>query len=148
MSQDAELMARCIELARRSKDAGDFPFGSVITGPDGQVVAEGRNREVTECDVSWHAEMAAIRNATRSLGTRDLRGHTLYASGEPCLMCAVAIRRAGISRVVVGARTKDPSPAGAHPFRTPEAFSDNPPPQVTWGVLEGDALLVQGREAG
>ncbi|MFO7941622.1 MAG: nucleoside deaminase [Bacillota bacterium] len=144
MSRDTEHMSRCIDLARRAKRWGDFPFGSVLVDSSGEVVAEGQNREVSECDVSWHAEMAAIRNATRALGTRDLRGTTIYASGEPCLMCSYAIRRAGITRVVVGARSAAAPPPGAHPLRD-DGFGETPVPQLTFGVLEREALEVQGR---
>ncbi|MFP4200751.1 MAG: nucleoside deaminase [Clostridia bacterium] len=145
MSDDREFMARSIELARRAARRGDSPFGSVLVDSEGKVVAEGQNREVSECDVSWHAEMAAIRNATRSLGTRDLNGMTIYASGEPCIMCSFAIRRTGISRVVVGARSATPPPPGAHPLRD-EDFGDTPVPEFTFGVLEDEALAVQGRK--
>ncbi len=145
MPTDQNHMRRCIDLAREAKEEGDFPFGSLIADSGGNPVAEGRNREVTESDVTWHAEMEAVRNATRKLRCRSLEGMTLYASGEPCLMCAVAIRRAGISRVVVAARTANPIPVEPHPF-TAEAFGDTPMPRVTYGILEREALEVQDRE--
>ncbi len=147
MSQDEKMMQRCIELAKQALDAGDHPFGSVITDAEGRLVAEGRNRECSEHDPSWHAEMEAVRNATRSMQVTAIPGTTLYASGEPCLMCATVIRRAGISRVVVGARTTNPIAVEPHPLTAPE-FAETPVPELLFGVLEEAAMAVQGRTQG
>lgn len=66
------------------------------------MVAEGANRVQAEGDPTWHGEVAAIRAACRKLGTTDLAGCTLYATGEPCPMCQGAIYLAGLDRLVFG----------------------------------------------
>ncbi len=78
------------------------PFASVITR-DGEIVAEGANRVDAEGDPTWHGEIAAIREACKRLGSLDLSGCTIYASGEPCPMCAAAIYLARLDRLVFGA---------------------------------------------
>ena len=83
---DVEAMERCIELAREAARRGDHPFGSLIVR-DGAVLAEGMNGVETAVDPTAHAETVAIRAACASLGSRDLSGATIYASGEPCWMC-------------------------------------------------------------
>ncbi len=146
MSEDRRNMQRCIELAQKARDAGDHPFGAVIVDETGAVVAEERNRENTECDVTWHAEIGALRKLTRSMGTNCLEGMTLYTSGEPCIMCAAAIRKTGVSRVVFGAHSRKPFRPEPHPFTDPQ-FAENDLPEVQGGYMEDECLRVQGRGA-
>lgn len=104
---DEHFLRRAFALARETKAAGaGAPFGCVIV-KDGQVVGEGANRVTAECDPTWHSEMAAIRAACHKLQTPDLTGCVLYASGEPCPMCAAAIHFARLDRVVFGAAGDD-----------------------------------------
>ena len=94
-------MRRCLELADIAARAGDTPVGALIVSGD-QVVAEGVERIRTTLDPSAHAEIEAIRQACRHLGTLDLRGCSLYSTVEPCVLCGYAIRRTGIAHVVYG----------------------------------------------
>lgn len=142
MTSDERMMRRCIELARESLDAGDYPFGAVIVDRGGETISEGRNREVTEHDLTWHAEMDAIRRATRSQQSNSLAGLTLYTNGQPCLMCSAAIRRAGISRVVFGAPSRAPLRTHPHPLTDPE-YGDSPPPEVQGGLLADESRALQ-----
>ncbi len=137
-------MQRCVELAREAQQAGDKPFGAVITGPDGRPVAEGRNRELSQLDVTAHAEIDALRRATARLQTTQLAGYTMYASGQPCPMCQAAIRLAGMSRVVFGARSARDSGRALELLEDP-GISEAPPPAVLGGVMERECLQVQGR---
>lgn len=93
------VLARCDEALAR----GDCPVASVIVR-DGRIVGEGQNRVATGSDATRHAEVEAIRDASRRLATADLAGATLYSAMEPCPMCCWAIREARIARVVLGAR--------------------------------------------
>ena len=91
---------------KASEDAyaqGNWPIGCVIVR-DGVVVGRGQNEMVTRKDITWHAENAAIRDAQTRLGTTDLSGTTLYATMEPCPMCAWAIKLAGIRSMVLALR--------------------------------------------
>ena len=145
MNCDQRMMQRCLELARRAREAGDHPFGAVVVDADGHVVSEGRNREVTESDVSWHAEMEAIKKVTTSRRNTSLEAMTLYTNGQPCIMCSAVIRFTGISRVVFGARARAPYRAHPHPLTDPE-FGQLPPPTVEGGLMAEESLEVQGRQ--
>ena len=105
---DIEAMKRCIELAREALELGDHPFGSVLVR-DGAIFAEGRNQVNSKMDPTAHAESEAIREACRALETLDLSGTTIYASGEPCWMCASVIRQVKIARVVIGGLARRPT---------------------------------------
>lgn len=94
-------MRWAIRLATENVANGGGPFGAVITH-GGQVVATGVNRVTDSCDPTAHAEVQAIRNACRTLGTFNLEGCTIYTSCEPCPMCLAAIYWAGIECVYYG----------------------------------------------
>jgi len=91
-----------MRLAIAEAAKGDFPFGAVIVR-DGKVVSTGRNLGVTNNDPTAHGEMVAIRRFVADNPAKDLKGATLYTSGEPCPMCMGAIVWCGIARVVFGA---------------------------------------------
>lgn len=109
---DLDLLRVAIDLAgARSKDGRNGPFGAVLV-LEGEVVGQGWNRVVEDRDPTAHAEVVAIREAARRLGTHDLSGATLYASCEPCPMCLSAIYWARIRRVVFAASGEDAAAAG------------------------------------
>lgn len=99
-------MAEAIKLAKAAKAKGNFPFGAVIVR-DGQVIAKGECEEVTLHNVTKHAELLAVDEACEASGTVDLSDCVIYASAEPCNMCASAIFQADIPRVVIGATRSD-----------------------------------------
>ena len=88
---DIRFMKRAIELGREvSLERGQAgPFGCVVV-KDGEVVAEGVNRVLSDGDPTAHGEMVALREACRALGTHDLSGCVVYSSSEPCPMCYAA----------------------------------------------------------
>lgn len=134
---DVEAMERCIELAREASERGDHPFSSILTR-DGQLFAEGQNRVNSKYDPTAHAETEVIREACKALETLDLSGYTLYASGEPCWMCGMVIRQAGIERVVIGLASRWPTGSYTSTYKiliadVPERFG--PVPEVVIGVL-------------
>ena len=97
-----QFMRRAIELSRQGVAGGHGgPFGAVVV-KDGRVVGEGMNRVTSTNDPTAHAEVVAIREACRSLGTFDLSGCEIYASCEPCPMCLSAIYWARIGRIHFG----------------------------------------------
>ncbi|MCG2622855.1 tRNA adenosine(34) deaminase TadA [Arthrobacter sp. I2-34] len=96
-------MGLALAEARLALASADVPIGAVVVGPDGSVVGTGRNEREAHQDPTAHAEMVAIRQAARALGSWRLDGCTLVVTLEPCAMCAGAIVLARIPRVVFGA---------------------------------------------
>ena len=103
---DLAHLRRCVELAEEAVAAGDFPFGSVLIGADGTVLAEDRNREVTDRDPTSHPEFALARWAGQHLTEAERAGATVYTSGEHCPMCAAAHGWAGLGRIVYATSSK------------------------------------------
>jgi tRNA(Arg) A34 adenosine deaminase TadA len=99
-SDDHRHLRRAIALAAAARAAGEQPYGSLLVGPDGTVLAEDHNTVVTERDITAHPELKLARWAGSSLEVETARATTLYTSCEPCAMCANAIARAQLGRVV------------------------------------------------
>ncbi|MBX6351384.1 MAG: nucleoside deaminase [Clostridia bacterium] len=106
-------MRRALALAREAARAGDVPVGAVVVGADGRLLGEGSNRREAEADPTAHAEIVALRAAARALGTWRLEGSTLYATLEPCPMCAGALVAARVRRLVFAARDPKAGAAGS-----------------------------------
>ena len=101
-AEDERFMRRAITIAREARERnGGVPIGCVIVR-DGDIIAEGANEVATENDPTAHAEVVAIRRATKRLGP-DLRGATLYSTLQPCGMCSMASIWSHVSRIVYGA---------------------------------------------
>ena len=135
------FLRRAIELALASVDDGGGPFGAVIVR-GGRVIAEGANRVVTAADPTAHAEIEAIRAAARALGTHDLAGCELYASAEPCPMCAGAIHWARLDRLFFAAAREDAARAG---FDDAQLFRELALPPERRAVPALQALPGEGR---
>ena len=119
-----EYMRQALDLAREAAACGEVPVGCVIV-KDGRVIGRGRNRR-EERQAAWsHAEMEAMAQANRALGTWRLDGCTLYVTLEPCPMCAGAILNARVSRVYFGARDREMGACGGVMNLFME---DSPPP--------------------
>jgi len=101
MANEAELrhLRRCVELASEALDAGDEPFGSVLVGADGTVLAEDRNR-VGSGDPTRHPEFELARWAAANMTPEERAAATVFTSGEHCPMCAAAHGWVGLGRIV------------------------------------------------
>ncbi|RAI43443.1 nucleoside deaminase [Rhodoplanes roseus] len=100
---DATLLRRAFDVARRARAGGDHPFGAILVGADGTVLMEQGNGYTAEGhDATAHAERILASRAARAFAPAVLATCTLYSSAEPCAMCAGAIYWAGIGRVVYG----------------------------------------------
>ena len=102
MTYHQRYMQQALHEARRALDFGEVPVGAIITR-DGEEVVRAHNLVETRNDPTAHAEMIAIAEAARRLGSRRLEGCTLYVTLEPCPMCAGAIVNARLSALVFGA---------------------------------------------
>jgi tRNA(adenine34) deaminase len=106
--EDAAALRQSFALARSARSRGDGPYGAVLLAADGAtLLAEAGNTAPTSGDASQHAELNALRDAAARHGGAALKGATLYASTEPCPMCATAAHLAGVGRVVFGIRASE-----------------------------------------
>ena len=106
-----DFMLRAIELSENSVKNGGGPFGAVIV-KDGEIVAEASNCVTIDNDPTAHAEVSAIRRATKNMGTYDLQGCEIYSSCEPCPMCLGAIYWAHIDKIYYANDRKDAARIG------------------------------------
>lgn len=97
---DHALLRRAIALAAVARAGGNPPFGSLLAGPDGTVLAEDHNTTLTDRDITAHPELKLARWAARELDAATAAGTTMYTSCQPCGMCEAVIRQAGLRRVV------------------------------------------------
>jgi tRNA(Arg) A34 adenosine deaminase TadA len=111
MSDESRFLSEAIELARANIGKGGRPFGAVLVR-DGNVVASAVNEIHATSDPTSHAEMNAIRAASRELASPDLTGSVVYASGHPCPMCMAAMRLAGVTKVFYAYSNDDGAPFG------------------------------------
>ena len=128
-----DYMRRCLELAAQAARQGDVPVGCVIV-KDGRIVGEGRNRREEDGDATAHAEVEAIRDACRRLGSWRLHGCTLYVTMEPCPMCAGAIINARVEEIRYGAREEKSGCCGSVLNLFEERFNHRP--RIYQGPLE------------
>lgn len=132
---DERYLRRALALAAEAASAGDVPVGAIVVQRGERVVGEAANRTLRDQDPTAHAEVLAIREASRALGRWRLDDCTLYVTLEPCAMCAGAIVLARVERVVFGAWDDKAGMAGSvvDLLRHPRL---NHRPEVTGGVLD------------
>lgn len=103
---DVRFMEMAADIAEKNIDRGGGPFGAVIVR-NGEVVATGANTVTLANDPTAHAEVNAIREACRKLGTFSLKDCVVYSSCEPCPMCLSALYWAGVKRIYFGNTKED-----------------------------------------
>jgi tRNA(adenine34) deaminase len=106
---DELFMEEALRAAQRALEAGEVPVGAVVVC-EGKIIGRGGNRNLTDCDPTAHAEIIALREAGAALGNHRLEGCELFATIEPCAMCAGALVHARLKRLIYGA---DDTKAGA-----------------------------------
>ncbi len=99
---DTAYMQEALQLAEQAAAAGEVPVGAVVV-KDGAIIGRGYNQPITRADPTAHAEIMAMRDASRALDNYRLTDCDLYVTLEPCVMCAGAIMHARIRRVIYGA---------------------------------------------
>jgi tRNA(adenine34) deaminase len=135
-------MSLALSEARAALDAGEVPVGAIVV-IDGEVAGRGRNQPIAQSDPTAHAEVVALREAAAAIGNYRLPGATLFATIEPCAMCAGALIHARVERLVYGAA--DPR-AGAVSsiFQLCSSDALNHQVEITAGVLEEECRgLIQ-----
>ena len=132
-----EPMRLALAEARAAAGAGEVPVGAVVT-KDGAILGTGRNRMRVDNDPTAHAEVVAMRAAATAVGDWRLDGCDLWATLEPCAMCAGAIALARIARLYFGAA----DPKGGAVLHGPRLFTQptcHHAPEIYPGIGEGEA---------
>lgn len=111
MSNQRDFLSEAIKLARANLQKGGRPFGALVV-KNGEVIAQGVNEILSSNDPTSHAELNALRAASQTLGSPNLTGCSVYASGQPCPMCMAAMRMSGISEVYFAYSNADAEPYG------------------------------------
>lgn len=135
-----EFMSEALGLAVTSSAAGDVPVGALVVR-NGDVIGRGSNRTVRDQDPTAHAEVLAIREAARALGSWRLEGCELFVTLEPCAMCAGTIVLARLDRVTFGAWDEKAGMAGSvgDLLRHPRL---NHRPEVVAGVMAAECADI------
>jgi tRNA(adenine34) deaminase len=137
---DEQWMRLALEEARLAVEEGEVPIGAVIIWED-QVVARGHNRSILYNDPTAHAEILAIREASKRMKNYRIPGMTLYVTLEPCIMCAGAILQARLTRVVYG--TDDPKGGAVNSlYRVLQDGRLNHFVEVAGGVLQASCAEI------
>jgi tRNA(adenine34) deaminase len=139
---DLAFMQAALAIARGAAARGEVPVGAVVVR-DGVVVGRGGNSPIAHNDPTAHAEIAALREAGRTLGNYRLPGCTLYVTLEPCAMCAGAIMHARIARLVFGASDPKTGACGS----VVDLFAEprlNHHADVTGGIAADESAALLG----
>ena len=115
-TRDHRHLRDAIALSEAARKHGNMPFGAVLVAPDGTVLARSENTIITDRDMTAHAEINALRAASKHCTPQEVAAATMYASGEPCPMCSGAMMRMGLRRLVFGIRA-----SVAMPYLSPAA---------------------------
>lgn len=134
LTEDEKYMKEAIRQAKKALLLDEVPIGCVIVY-QGKIIARGYNRRNTDRNTISHAEMNAIRKASRILGDWRLEGCTIYVTLEPCQMCSGAIVQSRIDRCVIGAMNPKAGCAGSV-MNLLQIASFNHQVEITYSVLE------------
>lgn len=131
------LMRQCIRLARIAKERGDSPVGSILV-QKGQIISEGIEGGKTHKDITFHAEIEAIRKGVLILGKKDLSDCIMITTHEPCIMCSYVIRHHSIKLIVVGTNVREIGGySSVYPILTDSTIKIwTSPPKIITGILE------------
>jgi tRNA(adenine34) deaminase len=136
MTQDEKFMKAALKEARKAYKLDEVPIGCVIV-QDGRVIARGYNRRNTEGNALAHAELTAIRKASKKTGDWRLEDCTMYVTLEPCQMCAGAIVQSRMKKVVIGSMNPKAGCAGSV-INLLQMDGFNHKVEIERGVLEGE----------
>lgn len=143
LTEDEKYMKEALKEARKAYRLGEVPIGCVIVY-EGKIIGRGYNRRNTDKTTLSHAEISAIKKASKVIGDWRLEGCTLYVTLEPCQMCSGAIIQARIDRVVMGAMNPKAG-CGGSLLNILENESFNHQAIVSRGVLEEECSDILTR---
>lgn len=137
---DEKYMRAALKQARKAIELGEVPIGCVIVY-EGRIIGRGYNRRNTDKSVLCHAEITAIKKACKKMGDWRLEDCTMYATLEPCQMCAGAIVQSRIPRVVMGALSPKAGSAGTV-INILENPDFNHQVELSKGILENECSAI------
>lgn len=140
LKTDEKYMRAAIKQAQKAYALNETPIGCVIVY-DGKIIGRGYNRRNTDKNPLAHAEIAAIKKASRKMGDWRLEGCTMYVTLEPCQMCAGAIIQSRMTRVVVGCMNPKAGCAGSV-LNLLQVKEFNHQAELTTGVLEEECSAL------
>ena len=126
---DTELLREAIDLAAAAGRDGELPYGSLLVGADGEILARDHNTMLSTGDITAHPELKLARWAALTFAPEECRGITMYTSCQPCTMCSPVIARAQLGRVVFALsddQLHDLQPAGLPRPDAAEVHYDGP----------------------
>ena len=133
-------MRQALDAAREAQTRGEVPVGTCIVS-EGKLLSVSGNRTRTDCDPTAHAEIVALRDASRIAGNYRLTGVDVYSTIEPCAMCAGALIQARVSRLIYGARDERAGAVDSH-FRICDTDFLNHRIEIVSGVLEDECRAM------
>jgi tRNA(Arg) A34 adenosine deaminase TadA len=145
-ADDEKFMRLAIAASRDALREGNFPYGAALVSAGGELLQVSKNNQVSSGDCTGHAEVVLIREVCATRGGNALAGATVYASGEPCAMCAGALFWARVARVVFGVSNSTIMRVGGGPtlsLNTAQVLAAGSYPIAVAGpVLEEEAVAV------
>jgi tRNA(adenine34) deaminase len=141
METDEKWMNVALDLALQARELNEVPIGACLIDPEGELLAAGFNRTITDSDPTAHAEIIVLREAGRRIGNYRLTGTTLYTTIEPCVMCAGALVNARVRRLVYGAADERFGAVDSL-FRLCDNEALNHRMEITAGVLGDDCRSI------
>jgi len=139
-SPDEHWMRLALDAAREAQTRGEVPVGTCIVS-DGKLLSVSGNRTRTDCDPTAHAEIVALRDASRIAGNYRLTGVDIYTTIEPCAMCAGALIQARVRRLIYGARDERAGAVESR-FRICDTDFLNHRIEIVSGVLEDECRAL------
>jgi tRNA(adenine34) deaminase len=140
IAPEEHWMRHAIDVAREAQERGEVPVGTCIVS-EGKLLSISGNRTRTDCDPTAHAEIVALRDASRTAGNYRLTGAEVYSTIEPCAMCAGALIQARVSRLIYGARDERAGAVESR-FRICDTDFLNHRIEIVSGVLEDECRAM------
>jgi tRNA(adenine34) deaminase len=138
---DLEWMQEAYKLALQAERTGEVPVGAILVGEDNQCLGRGFNQVRTQNDPTAHAEILALREASRQVGNYRLVNTTMFVTLEPCCMCAGALVHARIKRLVFATRDPKAGAAGSV-YDLLQGYPLNHRVQVDEGLLQEECATL------
>lgn len=140
MEEDIKFMTAALKEAQKSYKKEEIPVGAVIV-KDGNIIARGHNLKERKKDTTNHAEIIAIRKASKKLKSWRLTGCTMYVTLEPCTMCAGGLIQARLDKVVIGTMDEKTGACGSV-LNVLEDYKFNHKVEVKIGIMEEECRKI------